>query len=353
MFTVSEKGKCVIIFAETKSIVTTKRRCRAMFNKNPPSANAIKKWYRQFWTTGSLIRQKRRDDINNPLDKAVQIQESVEENPSLSVRKRGGMLSIPKSTVHCIMQKILKLKAYKIQILHQIKETDYPLRVNMCQQILNLFRTENNFLDHFIMSDEATFHVNGLVNKHNCRIWGSENPHIYQEYVRDSPKVTVWCAISRRKMYGPFFFAEPTVNSAAYIDMLEQFFFPQLEQDNLIGNVYFQQDGAPPHFALQTQNVLNLTFGNKWIGRGGPITWAPRTPDLTVPDFFLWGYTKDKCYAPLPTNLIELQENIRNVIEAIPQNFLYDAFENFLKRLRKCIEVNGRHFEQYGKLLDD
>ena len=38
------------------------------------------------------------------------------------------------------------------------------------------------------LSDEATFHVNGKVNKHNTRIWGTENPHEILEHQRDSPK---------------------------------------------------------------------------------------------------------------------------------------------------------------------
>lgn len=30
-----------------------------------------------------------------------------------------------------------------------------------------------------------------------------------------------------------------------------------------------------------------------WIGRGGPVLWPPRSPDLTHLDFFLWGYLKN------------------------------------------------------------
>ena len=41
---------------------------------------------------------------------------------------------------------------------------------------------ENNELIHkLIMSDEAYFHLNGHVNKQNCRIWGTQNPRIIVE----------------------------------------------------------------------------------------------------------------------------------------------------------------------------
>jgi hypothetical protein len=41
--------------------------------------------------------------------------------------------------------------------------------------------------------------------------------------------------------------------------------------------------------------------------------WPPRYPDLTMCDFFLWGYIKDKMYvSPLPTNLEELKIKIKD-----------------------------------------
>ena len=46
-----------------------------------------------------------------------------------------------------------------------------------------------------VFSDDATFHVCGKVNRHNVRIWGTENHHATIEYVRDSPKVK--CVLCR------------------------------------------------------------------------------------------------------------------------------------------------------------
>jgi hypothetical protein len=72
----------------------------------------------------------------------------------------------------------------------------------------------------FLFSDEATFEVNGKVNRHNVRVWGTENPHVTFEHERDSPKVNVFCAIPKEKVYGPFFFAENTVTGNSFLDML-------------------------------------------------------------------------------------------------------------------------------------
>ena len=64
---------------------------------------------------------------------------------------------------------------------------------------------DDDFFNRLIFGDESNFHLSGIVNKHNVRIWGTENPRKLVQYVRDSPKVNVFCAVSRTKVYGPFF----------------------------------------------------------------------------------------------------------------------------------------------------
>jgi hypothetical protein len=77
--------------------------------------------------------------------------------------------------------------------------------------------------------DETTFHVSGAVSRRNVGIWGSENTRAYVEHQCDSPKVTVFCAISSQKVYGLFFFAEETVTGMTYLDMLQLWPLPQLQ----------------------------------------------------------------------------------------------------------------------------
>ena len=129
----------------------------------------------------------------------------------------------------------------------------------------------------------------------------------------------VWCGISANKLYGPFFF-EANVNAAVYLQMLQQQFLPAfnahipLPQRN---NMIFQQDGAPPHFSNIVRAFLNDTFPNRWIERGGPTNWPPRSPDLSPPDYFLWGYLKSKVYS---TNFEMLKVLSPGALNIIPVN---------------------------------
>ena len=94
--------------------------------------------------------------------------------------------------------------------------------------------------------------------------------------------------------------------------MLEDKLWPTISQRPDADALIFQQDGAPPHFGLNVRTWLDQRFPNCWMGRRGPIEWPARSPDLTPPDFFLWGVLKDKVYHHgRPRNIDHLKEVIR------------------------------------------
>jgi len=81
----------------------------------------------------------------------------------------------------------LRLHAYKIQQKQEIKPDDIPKRVEFATFMLNAIDEDETFLQCNCFSDEATFHVNGGVNRHNCRIWETQQPNEIHEYVPGSP----------------------------------------------------------------------------------------------------------------------------------------------------------------------
>ncbi|KFM68034.1 hypothetical protein X975_05352, partial [Stegodyphus mimosarum] len=172
-----------------------------------------------------------------------------------------------------------------------------------------------------MFSDEAFFHFSGIVNRHNVRIRGSENPREYSEAQRDSPKVNVWCGLMHDRVIGHFFFTEKMDSSVVYLDKLENFVFPQLEE--LQPHVFFlQQDGAPPHWGTIVRSSLNDHFTGRGIGRGGPIPWPPRSPDITPLDFFLRGFVKYNVYRRSVSNIDDLKARITTAIASVDADML-------------------------------
>ena len=84
--------------------------------------------------------------------------------------------------------------------------------------------------------------------------------------------------------------------------MLNEFLFTKIEEED-IGNIWFQQDGARCHTAEATLDVLCPVFEDRIIRCKADVVWPPRSCDLTPLDYYLWSAIKDKCYADKPETI--------------------------------------------------
>lgn len=341
-FTVQQKVQCCYWLAEFKYPKIVERRFRQQWpEKQPPDRHTITTWHRKLLETGSLVEK-------TPRGKKVteaqvdRIQQAFQRSPCKSVRRASRELAIPKSTIHDVLHKRLRLHAYKIQLVQKLKPNDLPARYDFASDMLLKIDIENGYLQKVVFSDESTFHVCGIVNRHNCRIWGSENPHVVRELERDSPKINVWCGLTHETVIGPFFFVENTINGNVYLDMLQNYAIPQIPQGYV-----FQQDGAPPHYALHVTDHLNECFPQRWIGRGGPTAWPPRSPDLTPLDFFFWGYIKDIVYKTVVADLEDLRRRIVAACATVTPEMLRNTWQELEYRLDICRATRGAHIEVY------
>jgi hypothetical protein len=69
--------------------------------------------------------------------------------------------------------------------------------------------------------------------------------------------------------------------------------------------------------------------------------WPPRWPDLTSPDFYLWGETKSEVHRDRPRTLSELKTTITAYVRNISQADLHKVFANKIKRVKACIDARG------------
>ena len=334
-----------------ESVTTVQREFRRYFNINRndsvPSRDTILRWVNNLRTQGSLLKKTppgrmREVRTQQNIDR---VREAVERSPDRSVRRQAVAMGISDRTMRRILHEDLNFHPYKMAIVNELNTNDYPQRLKFAQDMLALYENEDLKI---AMSDEAHFHLNGSVNKQNCRYWSSENPRLTHETPLHSPKVTVWCAVGRFGIIGPYFFEEGgvtvTVTSERYVNMVKTFLIPELRRRRLNRrSLWFQQDGATAHTATKTISVLRELFPNRLISKSGDIVWPPRSPDLSICDFFLWGWLKSLVYKDKPRTLDELKNSIRNQIASVGVNMLERVETNFQERLRCCVKENGHH----------
>ena len=108
---------------------------------------------------------------------------------------------------------------------------------------------------------------------------------------------------------------------------------------------WFQQDGAPPHFARQVREKLDSAVSGRWIGRRGAVEWPPRSPDLSPLDYSVWGIVKDSVYQNTIDSIPHLRQLIVDAFTRFDENLCSNIINSLHGRLADCITNQGGHFE--------
>lgn len=314
---------------------------RSFPKKGRPSENSVKYNVDKFESTGSVADYFPEETTKRTRTEAFieNVEDSIEKKPRLSIRARSAEMNIPYTTLQRTIKE-LGFHAYRPHLLNDLTQAQKTARYHFSCTMLGMPNFPDEILPFIWFSDECRFGLDGVVNKHNCVYYSRSNPFfsITQRHTKKS--VHVWCAISSIGIIGPYFFEE-NVDAEVYMEMLGHYFLPQVMTREEDADVWFQQDGASPHYAAKTLRFLSDHFGDQLISRGGPIPWPARSPDLSPLDFFLWGFLKEKVYATMPQDIDELKDEIENAVARIPLRMINSAVEAFVDRLNDCIESNG------------
>ena len=73
--------------------------------------------------------------------------------------------------------------------------------------------------------------------------------------------------------------------------------------------------------------------------------WPPNSPDLNVMDYSIWSILEAEACSKPHQSIEALKKSLVKAWNAIPQDIIDKAVDDFPKRLKKCIEAGGGHFE--------
>ncbi|XP_058796768.1 uncharacterized protein LOC131667396 [Phymastichus coffea] len=229
----------------------------------------------------------------------------------------------------------------------ELQPAHFQQRIAFCQWALQMIQNDPIFFNYVLFSDEAKFQSDGELNRHNCHYWSNENPHWHRTVNHQRRwSLMVWCGIINGYLIGPYFFEE-NVNGNSYLQLI-RYQLPAMMEDvdlHTRQRMWFQQDGAAPYFARIVWAFLDENYNGRWIGRGGPVNWPASSPDLTSPDFYLWGYLKNVVFEQQPKTREDMQDRIRQACAAILKETLLGTVRHFQRRFDLCLQANGGNFE--------
>lgn len=349
-FTRNEKVDLLLIYGECRKNATAA--CilyseRFPLRQRQPSRNYFARLERQF-------RIEPDDNVHDQdsfiidAETETNVLAVVYVDPTISLRQIEHELPVGRESARKILKKH-GFKPYKYQIHQRLYENDNQRRVQYCNWLLENHVRNPNMTRNILFSDESRFTNLGMFNRNNTRYWATENPRlIRQGNFQERFGFNVWMGLIGSRIIGPIIF-DGMLNGQRYLGFLRneiEGFMENLPLD-VYQNMYFQQDGAPPHNSRIVTSYLDENFPNRWIGTNGPTRWPPRSPDLTPLDFFIWGYLKNKVYSSSPTSREDLEHRLREAIASITQAQLNRVMEAIVRRAILCREHNGEQFEQY------
>ena len=241
----------------------------------------------------------------------------------------------------------------------------------MCKILLSRHQLDPTFMGRIIWTDECYFKMNGTVNTNNLFWWGPINPHVFVEHSLNGSGVMTFLGITRFGPIGPFFFDElqsnqiitrksktiskktsSSVSGASYKEMFHKLIYPTLEDlfpSDELSEMFYQMDGARGHNSVKEQ--LEQKFPGRWIANHAispPISWSPRSPDLSPLDFSFWGVIRDKIYSRAPNTIAQLKQFITEEIHSLPLDYYTKICTSaVLSRLQECKENGGQLIEPF------
>ena len=133
------------------------------------------------------------------------------------------------------------------------------------------------------------------------------------------------------------------VDGRYYRDTLLAEMIPEMD-DLADGHDYvFQQDGARAHTAKDTVQYLKENVPELIE----PEMWPANSPDLNPVDYGVWENLSSRVYREKIADIDQLVAVLKRKWEELPQEQINKAIDQFRPRLRKVIEMKGKHIEQF------
>lgn len=321
-----------------------------MLGDEAPSPTSVYKWFGRFRSGHfDLNDEEREGRPRRSTDQqcVAAVQAALVEDPRLTIERLEETLKIDATSIWRILHDDLGFtkKAAK-WVPKMLTAEQKEQRVSFCQEFLRKFNdgASANFRN-IVTGDEAWFHQFDPLTKSQSMVWSPKGaaPPQKAKRVRSAGKTMFAIFFSQQGVMASVPLDQgSTVTSAWYVNTCLPAVFEGILQGRQKGQLrrhFLHHDNAPAHTAQNTVQFLEES--------GIKLTGAPAySPDLAPCDFWLFPKIKQPLRGKLFATRQELIDAVNQQLSQLSLDDFRQCFDDWLLRLRKCIQIGGDYVER-------
>lgn len=319
----------------------------SLYSNEAPSYSTVKNWYNEFNRGRCSLQDESREGrpksvvVPKNIDAVLEL---IKQDRHVTYREIEASLDISMTSINKILHEHLGVKKICSRwIPHNLTNAQKEIRVNWCKEMLIKYRQGTSKAVYNICTgDESWIYAYEPETKQQSTVW------VFQD--EPNPTKVVRGRSASKQMVACFFGItghvatvaleqRRTVNSEWYTTICLPVVIGEIRKTQKKRRIILHHDNASSHTSAQTKEFL--TDQNIEL-MGHP----PYSPDLAPNDFFLFPHTKNKLRGQRFSTPEEAVDAFKMHVLEVSQSEWKKCFENWFKRMQKCINLNGEYFEK-------
>lgn len=313
---------------------TAAKNIQAVTGKFTPTQQTCWNWYQKFRAGQRSKKDKRRPRRPTTVNKR-RLRKSIESNPAQTTRELAAELHTSHQTVIRQLHAMGRSPKSSTIVPHELTENQKNHRVSDCRALLQRFKRGG--LNRILTCDEKWVLYD---NRKAGKQWLKRNepgvlmpkPELHQKKVM----LTIWWMCDG-PVYWELLPLGQAITANLYCAQLDKVQQKLVEKGVHTSRIFFHQDNARPHTALQTVAKIEELGWTK-------INQPPYSPDIAPSDYHLFRSMDHFLRGRRFTEVDEVRAALVDFFASKPTKFYADGILSMREKWKKVIENNGNYF---------
>ena len=301
------------------------------------SLRMVQKWTLRFRRGDTTIFDKIRSGAPKKEEIREKIEIFIKQCPYASAREIASTVECDKRTVSKILKNELGMNKVNIRWIPKMLTDHHKLeRVRLAKEMLTVLTNQNQY--KLVYTQDETWIYLQNPRKTMWVMSGMERPMVEKRQI-GAKKLMISVifnvngiasvvVLPRGQIFNKRFFIDVVID-----DFIKKVKIPKSRDEKR--KVKLHCDNAPVHNIDEELRQLNIPR----------VPQPPYSPDLAPCDFYLFGHLKSLLEGKNFASDDQLVDEVQEILHSIPISTLHGVYDEWVQRLKKCIEIGGSYLE--------